>query len=253
MKFKYLSSVFILIILLSVAGCKDELTNPVPRFTGAVHGSIWLINENGTLPTDRSGVTVSVEGTLLSCQTDSNGIYSLSGIDVGQNTLVFNKTGYGSMKVDVEIQKNNNVEYNYINLCELPSFRIQNLTIDSDTLSFNFTLNVYSSKIFIRDQGFVIYAYSDNSVSSDRNKYSVSFSYFIPANSNYSHYQFNASEFLRYGFQKGQKVYFTAYGASILFSGYWDRRIQKTIFTCLSDLPSNVVSFTLPLSEGYGK
>jgi hypothetical protein len=253
MRFKFIPSVFIIISLISIIGCKkDQITNPIPSIKGGVHGSIWLVTENGYYPNDRSGVTVTVEGTLNSCLTDSNGIYALPGVEVGKRTLVFTKNGYGKMKLEVEIQKNYNVGCDYINIFELPSFIIQNLTLQFDTLSYDLSLTGYSSKTFTNMQGFVIFASSDSTVSSDTSKYFYAFSNIIAANSNTSSYHYSVVNFLHYGIQKGQKVYFTAYGTSHYIPQYWDSRINKTVYTSLSYLKSNVVSFTLPLSDGYG-
>jgi hypothetical protein len=241
---RFISILSVCICLLSITGCKkDQATTPVA--TGGVHGFVWLNTEDHQWPSDRSGITVSVEGTQIFCQTDTSGKYLLNGIELGQRILVYTKSGYGLMKREINIEQSVNYSTLDVNLSQLPTFRIQKLTVLLDSVNHAFGLVGTLSKVFPNWQGMVIYCYTDSTVSSDTSKYIQAWATMTQNDSSTVTIGFDSRVLMAEGFPIHQKLYFVAYGTSYVHPYYWDSRIKKDIYTTLSVQPSNVVSVTL--------
>ena len=85
------ASYLLLFILISTIlfGCKGS-TGPVgptgpggPSLTGKLSGLVTLIDTNGIQPTNRSGVSVTIDGLSKSAMTDSTGKWVIDTLSTG--------------------------------------------------------------------------------------------------------------------------------------------------------------------------
>lgn len=236
-----------LMCFLLLNGCiKDEATAPTPIVTGDLMGTVQLRNETGDYAANHSAVTVSVEGTNLSSQTDASGNYSIRGIEEGNKIIVFSKNGYGTFKEEIRIYGNSTNRLTGIDIFELPSFDAKNLTGSLITGGFELKGSITNTSDALR--GLVIFAFSDSTVSSDPSKYLYANLYGLGRNDSLFTVRVWFSDLLQNGFKSGQKVYFVAYGTIgfISSASYWDPKTNKIIYNVLSKTPSNKINITIP-------
>jgi len=237
-----------LICFLLLNGCKkDDATAPSPKVTGDLMGTVQLRNEKGVYASNHSAITVSVEGTNLSSQTDEGGNYSIKGIEEGDKIIVYSKNGYGTFKEVIHIDGNSTKHPNGIDIFELPPFNVKNLSAKIITNGFELSGGITNTLDDIR--GLVVFAFSDSTVSSEPSKYLFAKSYTIMHDSSSFTASVWFSDLLQNGFKSGQKVYFVAYGSiSTGYSGtyYWDIKNNKTFYCCLSKTSSNKINISIP-------
>ena len=95
----YFTTILLVLILILSAGCEDKLPTRPPA-TGTITGKIILyedytINNVHPLPiSDRSGVTVTLEGTIYTTVTKTDGTWELKNIPAGIYTILFEKDGF---------------------------------------------------------------------------------------------------------------------------------------------------------------
>lgn len=83
---------------LFVVGCDDDLGGPTGQ-PGTLSGYVTLYRDSGEKLDDASSVTVTVEGTAFSAQTDTRGHWEITNLPPGTYILSFTKSGYGEQKV----------------------------------------------------------------------------------------------------------------------------------------------------------
>ncbi len=238
---------FIVVFVLLINGCKKDetsVTSPIPIVKGDLMGYTILRNEKYVAEKNNSFITVSVEGTNLSSQTDSSGNYSIKGIEAGERVIVFTKTGYGIYKTKNTIVGNSTSVIGRVDIYEFPPFNVQNLK--AKVISNNFELSGTLSNTLDGGRGIVCYAFSDSTVSSEPSKYLFSDYSTLFSGVNSFNIRISFSELLNNGFKSGQTVYFIMYGSIYNHPCYYYLEINKTVYCCLSLTPSNIVSVTIP-------
>lgn len=90
----YLKKTFLLLVLFI---CSISLYAQNGQISGRV-----LDENRQPLP----GVTISVDGTTIGTATDADGVYTLSGVPLGMQTLTFNFIGYQESKQSVNVEAN---------------------------------------------------------------------------------------------------------------------------------------------------
>jgi hypothetical protein len=233
--------------LLLLNGCKkDATTAPTPPVTGDLIGSVKLTNEKGDYASNYSSVTVSVEGTNLSSQTDSSGNFSIKGVEKGDKIIAFSKDGYGTYKKGISIYDNSTQQLSQIILSELPPFNAINFSVKIITNGFQLSGGITNTLNIVR--GLVVCAFSDSTVSADPSKFLFEAGYDIMNNSSSFTASVTFSSLLQKGFKSGQIVYFVAYGSIPIhytYAHYYDQN-GNTVYCCLSKTPSNKISITIP-------
>jgi hypothetical protein len=84
-------------ILIILSGCDKNEENSFPK--GSIVGFVHLIDENGNVSNDRSGVNVSIEGIAKSAITNEIGRVELTNVPAGTYNILFSKEGYGTCKI----------------------------------------------------------------------------------------------------------------------------------------------------------
>lgn len=90
MKYSFL----IAVIFFYLSGCMGDPGPAGPTLSGDIAGRIYLYTDNGLRLQDNSGVQVSIEGSIISTLSLSDGSWKLSGVPAGIYTIVFSKPGF---------------------------------------------------------------------------------------------------------------------------------------------------------------
>ncbi|MDP4200049.1 MAG: hypothetical protein Q8922_06470 [Bacteroidota bacterium] len=88
-------SIVSLIIVVSILGGCHSVTAPQ---SGIVAGHVRLFDNNRSLASDLSGVSVSVEGTALTATTNALGEWRIDSIPAGNKVIDYVKAGYAFWK-----------------------------------------------------------------------------------------------------------------------------------------------------------
>ncbi|WP_273215920.1 carboxypeptidase regulatory-like domain-containing protein [Runella zeae] len=70
-----------------------------PIRTGDIVGEVTLFNESGSVVSDRSGVTVAIDGTNINVKTDELGKYRFVNVPQGTYNLRLNRNGFGEVRI----------------------------------------------------------------------------------------------------------------------------------------------------------
>ncbi len=145
MKPKHLVSVLAFLIILSLSGCKNTITQP--DLEGNLVGYVLTFDEFGGLLDNHEKVIVTALGQgRYSTHTDQNGRFELKGIPAGTYELDFDKSGFGSMKQfgiqhlggsPTILGAKGQINYSYgtaIFLYKMPTTQIVNLRIENDSI-----------------------------------------------------------------------------------------------------------------------
>ena len=84
------------LVLFFLTGCALEPQVPTGP-TGSVSGYAYLYSSTGTLLPSSAGITVSVNGTNKSAQTNDSGKWTVTGLAAGNYSLTYSKTGFGDV------------------------------------------------------------------------------------------------------------------------------------------------------------
>jgi hypothetical protein len=245
--------------LLFAAGCSSNSTGSSgPSLSGSMTGFVALHQSDGVQEPSSDGVTVSVQGTSLSTTTDSTGKWTIDGITTGGYTVLYSKTGYGTMEQQ-NVQFSGGTDFLGTTLMSQPptfSVGINPLSSAADTIG---ALEVFFSEGGNLPSGYggivLIAAGANSNVSaSDPTKYLYSLvaSYY---GSNSPSYLYK-SDLYTAGFKSGSTAYIVAYplceynasGTGDLgeyYSSYLDDATGRTVCTSLGT-PSNVIALTVP-------
>ena len=110
MRFLSLQLSAVLLFALFIYGCPSStrLTPPAP--TGAISGTVFVDALALTVAKSRSatpisGALIRVQGTELATNSDANGVFSITNIPVGPQTIIISASGYQSISIPVTIVK----------------------------------------------------------------------------------------------------------------------------------------------------
>ena len=231
---------------------------------GNITGTIQLVDLDGKLLQDASGVTVSIEQSTVSTKTQANGRWTLDSIPFGTYDISISKTGYGIAKImgiyhaatnngTTQIGKSRTI--NQISTIEITAITTKKVTDVNPTLAALIASG-------LAEDGIIFDPVFSSSTPGDK-KIRLFFSntadvsttnYVVTEKQNYSggskeseNYNFGLSWFVSNGFQPGQTIYVKAYGDGYGDDDYDDPISGLSIFPSLAAKGSPVTSFVLPL------
>jgi hypothetical protein len=215
-----------------------------PKLKGDLAGFVLIVNENGGQPSDKSGVTVTVEGTSFQTSTDASGAFVISNIETGTYTIAYSKAGYGTSKtVGYQFAGGGRAFLGTIAICQPPTYSVQSLVASSAT-SLRATLSSASATT----RAVAVFVGTSAGVSASQLNYStVGLFSGTPTNGVMT----LTPSFMMYrgaGFESGTTAYLIAYAITEggRTSGHTDVNTGKFVYTNLSSAASNVVSVTVP-------
>ncbi len=91
MKIQRILPVFLVLALFSA--CKDS-TTIVENEVGILRGSVIIYDVNGDSVSDRSGATISLQGTGFQATSQTNGDFQLNNVPAGIYNVIVTKPGY---------------------------------------------------------------------------------------------------------------------------------------------------------------
>lgn len=204
----------------------DDLTNKVPSF---------------------DSMTVHLDGTTFSTVTDSSGKYSFKDVPLGSYTVVYEKPGYGTFKLDTFNLVQNITDTPAIIppkiLGQLSTTAVIDMfpSIEGDFIKIVATIDPPGNSSTARG---IRFFYGNDSLITKEN-----FSAFSPV---YGVKSANATEridktdFYSMGFSAGDTVYVKVYGDAFFSNDYIDVPSAKRIFPNLNTNSSSPKSFILP-------
>lgn len=240
-----------------VSGCGETgQSGPAgPKLSGTISGLACLVEANGAQPVDKSGITVSVDGTSLATVTDSSGKWSLGGVETGIYTISLAKAGYGMSKI-TQFQFTGGGEKNIgatAYLCRPPAYCVDSLWQRPSPLKDTTTLYV---GVAVSDTAFngygrvLVFISGDTSVSVDPQNYLkvAEINTYFTSGTDTTNLKIQAATLLNAGFVSGDTVYLAAYAANAgtANSGYLDLATGRTVFTNLNAVRSNVLVYRMP-------
>lgn len=216
-----------------------------PKLKGDITGLVLLVDENGSQPSDRSGVNVAIEGTSFTTTTDVSGSYILSGLETGVYTITYSKTGYGISKIiKYQFIGGGQIFLGTISLCQPPPYYVTNLTNTSGT-----TITKTLSSPISAARSVIYFIGKSSSVSSHPSNY-LNYLWYTGLNFTNGVYtlSLSASSLRSAGFVSGSTAYIVAYGANEggRSSGYTDVTTGRYVYTNISSTASNVIAITVP-------
>jgi hypothetical protein len=236
-------------ILILFVGCKGDTGPAGPSLSGNITGTVSLFNADGTNPNNKSGVTVTAQGTSFSTTTDSLGRWTLSGLSTGSYTVVETKPGYGmSEQQNLQLVSGTIVDGGTnpvmisdgpqpITLAQPPIFTtaIDSITsIPDSMITVWFTSSGQGDPAHSFSNLYLVVVGTDSTVN--------------PAVPNSFHSDpLPVSEFEAGGFAPGQTAYIAVYplGYGSLFSSYYDIATGRTAYTSVGP-SSKVIKVTIP-------
>lgn len=238
MKTKLYFSLLAAILLLG--GC--EKSDP----TTDQSGNVVLCNDDGLL-SSHDNIKVSIEGTDLSTFTDASGNWTIKGVKAASQTVVFEKTGFGTYKDVIVPSLDHANNMNSFELPILPAFSIKNLEaklVAGGNVEVKGEFTVPPIYSFYRTEA--VFFGKTSSISGDPSTWLYSPTTIGSTDSTYT-ISTSISELYQNGFAAGNTVYIISYGTSNRGNkSYFDEKTQKYVYGCLSTTPSNVVSIQLP-------
>jgi len=243
-----MNRIFIVLSIFSfLFGCKGKNGDTGPSgptgqtIKGDLSGTINLYDDNGK-QNNSSGASVQLEGTSYIALTDSAGKWLLTNVPMGTYVLSFSKPGYattkemsykfvgGSQTTNVGIKE----------LYTLPTFYVSSLTKIDSISGINgivYVSGILSSMPSSAGTGrVIIFAGLDSAVSAQPGKNINSTVTGVTSISFKQNFDVGA--------KSGTKVYFTAYGYR--YGGYLDTTTNQFVYTGLSSMKSNVLSYIYP-------
>ena len=231
-------------------------TAPVVNYVDLM-GTVQLVNENGENLPDNRLVTVTIEGTNLTTQTDASGNYSIKGVKTGEVIIVFSKNGFATLKKEISLSGKETYQIHLQYLIKDTLFSVKDFMSKIIAGGFEFSGNLDKENGKIIDQQYtnfyreiIFFASSKNAVSSmnAESSYSISIG---------SENSFKASlmfsQLISNGFKSGQTIYFVAFGCSRIasetlnYEEFMDEIMHRShSYYSLSPKPSNIISVSIP-------
>lgn len=247
---RYSFAVLMALVLSAVLlGCETEgPQGPAgPVLTGDLIGFAVLTDLNGTQLTDRSGVTVTAEGTNVSDVSDSSGRWVLVNLPTGTYTIAYSKTGYGTRKLmGYQFVGGGETLFGTTSLYQIPGFTVTGLsaTPSGDNVSVSLTLAgvLPAASRIVR-----VFIGSSAAVSSDPKNYLSTFSMGIPSTSTTTTIEVPSQPYFHsYGITTGQTAYLVAYVEGAGSGSYFDLETGRYWFSSINPIPSNVDTVAVP-------
>jgi hypothetical protein len=201
-------------------GCKGEQGPPGPAgptLSGNIQGYVRLYNEHGIPVSNRSGVSVSLEGTAYNSTSDSTGKWVLINVPAGIYTAVLRKVGYFDARMEgFQFVGGGTLSTWPLDMADVPTFTVPSImastSVPSQTITVSGTVSSPSPSqravlIFYGRTASVSYAEGSYSFAEEAAAYSNSTG-FIRISS------MDSTQRATYGFFTGQHIYIRAYPCS---------------------------------------
>ncbi len=260
-----LFTILLLVVLCVVEiGCKGDAgttgpTGPTgpggPSLMGNTSGLVSLIDTNGALPTNKSGITVSVEGTSKTAVTDSTGHWIIDSLTTGVYTIDISKATYGSTKIqNFQFIGGGTTYLGDLSLSEVPNFQVSNLTYTTGTnyIDVSGTLTLGSPQATGRN--ILLFVGNTSNVSSTPANYLGVFNGFATGTSTTFTQRLTTANLTSLGIGTGSPAFIMAYSSSAVLassSRYVDQTTGKFIYTSLGN-PSGVLQVVSPENKPIG-
>jgi hypothetical protein len=212
--------------------------------TGSLVGFVTIYDEFGVAVADKSGVTITVDGTTppLTATTNTNGKYQIDNLPTGTWDLVFSKTGCATYK-SLGFSFVGGVKPRVFNmiLSQLTSTLITNLDVSqysATQMSINLTISPATPAGYYR---YIRFYYSKNNPVTSTNYLSTS--YLSTTSASLVNY---LRSFDKATFPTGTTMYMVAYGESYYSYGYQDLTSGLYNYTTVNATGSNIVSVDVP-------
>jgi Carboxypeptidase regulatory-like domain len=249
-----------LALFVAVSCKKTTTTKPPTVIPNGVNlnGSVNLYDDKGNAQSDKSGVLVSIHSrtndSSFTATTDASGAYSFVSKNYGVYDIQFEKSGYGTYKVEgfthyyVQATPWNPNVVPTANMGTLSTTAITGLSYVDNTYNggpgMSYTLTVSP------DPNTNSRAYFRGFLSTDPNVSSTNFSAYSVVKSIISNNAtggFTRDELITsYGFSTGQTVYLKVYGESVQSNDYFDEKSGKRVFPNLNATTVPAISFIVP-------
>lgn len=230
---------------------------------GNIAGTIGLYDMDGKAIADGSGVTITIDQTNVSTQSNSQGKWTLDSIPFGTYDLTISKAGFGTSRImglyhgAVNHATTLVSATRYISM--VSTLDISKLVVRKWSEAFPTLQNLLA--IGLAEDGILFNpVFANNSTGEKSVRFFMSTSpdvsstnYSVTEKQNYKGKEdivendnFKISWFVSKGFEPGQTVYIRAYGDGRYADDYEDPISGLTVFPCLSGKSSPVVSFVVP-------
>ncbi len=236
--------------LIFAASC-NQYDSPVNAVPGTISGKVNVNDEDGNSLRDLSGVTISLDKTSISTQSNADGTWTLKDVPAGVYSISFSKPGYGLNKV---------ISYNFAGngdaylsttqisaIPELTSF-VSSTSLDTSNEVRAILIEGAVSKVIdlTMNRTVILFLGRSEAVSSDPATYVGQSLAFVPGGTNKFTQIFSAQQLRSMGFDSGEKVFITSYAASKQYYRYVDVRNGRNFFCGISDKKQNFASFNVP-------
>lgn len=234
--------------------CFTGPTGPAgPSLSGTLSGYVVLVSSDGSQPTNRSGVLVTLSPTGLNAQTDSTGKWIIPSVQTGTYNISYSKTGYGiSKSIATQFVGGNNRDIGVVYICSPPA-------ITFDSLAY-FQKKADSTSIWVRAylsadiQGIpyrtlLVFSHDTNiSSATSVNQYTVFFNTSFLNGIDSTNIKITPEIFSTAGFSIGDTVFIASYLASAgtNTSSYLDTATGRTQYTNFNTQRSNILKFAVP-------
>jgi hypothetical protein len=236
--------------------CFEGPTGPAgPSLSCTLSGYVVLVNTNGSQPSNRDSVMVTLDGTGLSTLTDVTGKWVIPNVHTGTYTIIYNKSGsvYGITKsVQAQIVGGNDRDLGVIYLCQPPSITFDSLSefqlkADSSNIWIKVYLSADSSAIPYRT---LLVFSSDTNITSAPSIYQVTsfFNTIFKNGVDSTNIKLTPATFASAGFSVGATVYVAGFlaNAGSDNSSYLDTATGRTQYTNFNTKRSNILTITVP-------
>ena len=238
------------ILLMALPGCEEEgPQGPAgPVLTGDLIGYTILTDLYGSQVPDRSGVTVTAEGTTISAVSDSTGRWVLTNLPTGTYTIAYSKTGYGTRKgMGYQFVGGGQTSYGTTFLYQIPGFTVTGLSAAPSGDNVFLSLTLTGVLPTATNKYVQVFIGTSAGVSSDPANYRSTFSLAIgSASTTFSGDIPSQSYFHAYGFSAGQTAYVVAYAMGYGSGSYLDLETGRYWYSSLNPIPSNVDTVAVP-------
>ena len=247
MKFRYLY-----LIVLLIAACNKSDFIPTRGGNGGgvqskIIGNVVLYDDLTNKIPSYDSMTVRIDGTTFSSITDSSGKYSFKDVPLGTYTVVYEKAGYGTYKLDTFTLAENLTDTPTIiaakTLGQLSTTTVIDMfpSIEGDFVKLVATIDPAGNGTDARG---VRFFYGNDSLVTNQNFYAYSGVY--GAKSPNVSEKIDKTDFYNMGFNSGDTIYVKAYGDAFFSNDYIDVASGKRIFPNLNPNTTSFKSFVLP-------
>lgn len=249
-KYKLISIVFLVIIITTLnLNCKKTEIEQL-SIKGNIEGEVYILKEASStwLYYKKSDIKIEIENTDFSAVTDDESSYSIDSIPSGTYTIIFSLDGYADMKkCGVQIVGGGNYpkEIESVILPKKSTTTATNLQVEYESSNIIFKADFTPEASDTIPRGFFVCIHDNETVTFDNN-----LDFYCPVAYNGNNVSVTVTEEMLAkwveGFNPEKTYYAIAYGYSNNYSKYFDPEKGSYVYTGINEVPTNVVSFTIP-------